>query len=1217
MRGAAEQAWASTSRFRLRARLGDGGGGIVYRAYDRAFGREVAVKFMHRRDGSELARLCESFAMLRRLAHPNLVQLHDLVEENDRVLLVMELVEGVDLLSYVRTGARGADASLARSGAAQFDELRVRAAFGQLAQGLCALHRQGKVHRDVKPDNVRVTDTGRLALLDLDLALDVEASRVDRGSGERTSARPVGTALYMAPEQAGFARPTTACDWYSVGVVLYEALTGTRPYTGTDLEVLLEKQLARPLSPRALVAGLPGDLERLCVDLLSPEPSERPTGPEVLRRLGVTEDVLSARWTSASLLSAHPTFVGREPELAAIDGALDRARHGPVVLRVRGEAGLGKTSLCEEALRRLARRERNLLGLTSACPRYPERAHAALHEPVARAVDALRRAHGSVRLPVGQSALRLLERMFPGALVDVGVKAHGRTALPPDPLEQRQRALTALRALFAEVAAERPVVLWLDDYQWADVDTQRLVSALVAPPDGPRVLVLLSEEPEPGALEASRPLADLTLPLSQLTPAAASALADELLARSGGTPAGLAPRTDGSPLLLQEHVRNALLYGVALPGDVDYAALVAPRIDGLEEPALRVLQLVCAAYDALSLSICERASGLTSAAFTRHVAALSTLGLVRATRMHGEDCLAPGHARLAEHVDYALSGARRARIHERLAEALAARDATRASSRLLRHQVECADLARAAESAEVAAQQAHASLAFQRAAQLFTLRASLVAARSDEAGGQLLRRMGDTFADAGWALSAAQAYRDAADRSASTDAIALRQRALDQLLRGGELTEACQLLDAQLDALGMQKVATVRGAEWSLRKQRLGQRLWGVGFRERDETRIARRDLLAVDVLFASAVQLTRVDAVRGAELLARALARAREVGEPRRVARALCVEAWSLEQGGAADRSRSAGLLAGATALGERHASPLLDGHRRLARGMLALADHHARECSIQCRDAERVLRDSCGEVAWEVGTAQVHQLLALTLMARHAEVADKLAMYLHEADERGDLWTYTNLLALDALGPLLARARPDEAAARLAEAESRWNAGAGLHSARLLRARAATAIDLYRAPGDAHERLVVRRTALERAGFLGVPSARITLLELSGRTALASAVARGDASLLREADACARRLVRERDPAASGFADLLRAGVYLARGGRTLAARCLVHGIAKLEPLGLGQWTLPARVRLAELSRVRVDEDPRLVLVKRGVTDVERFVGMMLPAG
>ena len=1199
----AEPAFASTSRFRLRGRLGDGGGGIVYRAFDRVLGREVALKLMHQRGPSQLARLGESFTLLRRLSHPNLVQLYDLVEHDGRVLLVMELVEGVDLLRYVRHGRRG------------FDELRVRAAFGQLAQALCALHRQGKVHRDVKPANVRVTATGRLALLDLDLALDVDEARV---AGER--ARPVGTALYMAPEQAGFGRPSTACDWYSVGVALYEALTGVRPYVGTDLEVLLEKQLARPLSPRALVAGLPGDLERLCVDLLVPEPSERPTGPEVLRRLGVTEDVLSARWTSASLLCAHPTFVGRESELMAIDAALAQARHGPVVLRVRGEAGLGKTSLCEEALRRLARRERTLLALTSACPRYPEQAHAALHEPVARAVDTLRRARGTVRLPVGASALRLLERMFPGALVDVDVKSHGRTALPPDPLEQRLRALSALRALFIEVAAQRPLVLWLDDYQWADVDTQRLISALVdAPLDGPRMLVILSEEPEPGAVEASRPRAHQTLSLARLRPVAARALSDELLARSGGRHEVPEPRPDGSPLLLQEHVRNALLYGVALPLDVDYAALVAPRIDGLEEAALRVLQLVCAAYDAVPLSVCERASGLTSAAFTRQVAVLSTLGLVRATLVRGEDRLSPAHACLAEHVDHTLSGSERARIHEQLAEALLSRHATRASSRLLRHQVESGAVVRAAESAELAANEAYDALAFQRAAQLITLRISLLPPEEDEAGARLLARAGELLVAAGWSLSAARAFREAARRASRTDALWLRQRAMEQLMQGGELGEARELLDELLEALALAPASAARRALWSLRRQRLAQRVFGVGFRARDESRISRRELQQVDALHACGTQLTRVDALLGSELLARALSRAREVGEPRRVARALCVEAWSIDERRAPDRTRSAGLLAGAAALGERAAWPLVDGHRRLARGMLALADFRPRECSVQCRDAARVLRDSCADVVWEVGTAQVHQLLALTLMGRHREVETKLVAYAREADERGDLWTYTALLTIEALGPLLARGALSQADARLREAESRWQAGSSLHTARVLRVLAATSVALQRDEDDPRASLAAAGAELATGARLRGGFARIALLELAGRASLASGVRRRQPARLREVDVCVRRLLRENVPAATGFARLLQAGAHLLRAEPRAAQRQLEKGVAVLEPLGLAQWSLPARIVLGGLLGERGEvpaSAARTQLTSQGVTEVERFVATMLPA-
>ncbi|MDB4986489.1 MAG: Serine/threonine protein kinase, partial [Myxococcaceae bacterium] len=310
---------AGTHRFDLRGLLGDGGGGVVYRAFDRTLGHEVALKLMHRREGDELTRFRQSFPQLKRLAHPSLVRLYDLVEEDGQVLLVMELIEGVDLLRFVRRGTR------------TFDELRVRAVFGQLAQGLSALHQDRKVHRDVKPQNVRVTPQGRVVLLDLDLAIDLDAERGERALG--LSLRPVGTAMYMAPEQAASPRLGTASDWYSMGVVLYEALTGVRPFSGSDLEVLLEKQERMPLPPRELVADLPVDLERLCVDLLAADPQDRPTGPEILRRLHVHEDVLSARWTSASLLSARPAFVGREAELARIEAAFVTSRRAAVVVR--------------------------------------------------------------------------------------------------------------------------------------------------------------------------------------------------------------------------------------------------------------------------------------------------------------------------------------------------------------------------------------------------------------------------------------------------------------------------------------------------------------------------------------------------------------------------------------------------------------------------------------------------------------------------------------------------------------------------------------------------------------------------------------------------------------------------------------------------------------------------------------------------------------------
>src|SRR5690606_28925884 len=103
-----------------------------------------------------------AFAALRHLAHQNLVRLLDLVETEGRTCLVMEFVEGVNLLEYIRSEADG------------FDEEKLRACFSQLAQGLRALHRTRRVHRDVKPSNVRVTRAGRAVLLDLDFTWDID-----------------------------------------------------------------------------------------------------------------------------------------------------------------------------------------------------------------------------------------------------------------------------------------------------------------------------------------------------------------------------------------------------------------------------------------------------------------------------------------------------------------------------------------------------------------------------------------------------------------------------------------------------------------------------------------------------------------------------------------------------------------------------------------------------------------------------------------------------------------------------------------------------------------------------------------------------------------------------------------------------------------------------------------------------------------------------------
>jgi eukaryotic-like serine/threonine-protein kinase len=273
-----------TERFEIRRKLGEGGMGVVYEAYDRERQTVVALKTLRNAHATALARFKGEFRALQRLEHPNLVSLGELITAGRLSFFTMELVAGVPFLEYVRAGGI-------------CDESRLRACLAQLAPALAALHANSIVHRDVKPSNVLVTDEGRVVLLDLGLALDTRTVTTS------ADADVVGTVAYMAPEQAQSGKVGPAADWYALGVVLYEALTGALPHGGgTPLEVLLNKMQNAPPPPRARVPDVPRDLDQLCERLLLVDPAERPAEREILERLGI-----AGRRRASSAAAAPPS----------------------------------------------------------------------------------------------------------------------------------------------------------------------------------------------------------------------------------------------------------------------------------------------------------------------------------------------------------------------------------------------------------------------------------------------------------------------------------------------------------------------------------------------------------------------------------------------------------------------------------------------------------------------------------------------------------------------------------------------------------------------------------------------------------------------------------------------------------------------------------------------------------------------------------------------
>lgn len=259
----------SGGRYRIRRRLGEGGMASVHLAHDRELARLVAVKVLAEHVAGDLevrTRFLREGRLAARLSHPNVVAVYDAGEEDGRPYLVMEHVDGETLADLLR-----------RRGRLAWPE-----AVGLVLQACAGLehaHAAGLVHRDVKPQNLLVTRSGALKVADFGIA------RAD-GSTQLTEAGTIlGTAAYLAPEQATGESAGPAADVYSLGAVLYELLAGRPPFEDETLDALLLRHQAGPAAPpRPLERDVPPALEEVVMRALARLPEYRPPSAAALAR---------------------------------------------------------------------------------------------------------------------------------------------------------------------------------------------------------------------------------------------------------------------------------------------------------------------------------------------------------------------------------------------------------------------------------------------------------------------------------------------------------------------------------------------------------------------------------------------------------------------------------------------------------------------------------------------------------------------------------------------------------------------------------------------------------------------------------------------------------------------------------------------------------------------------------------------------------------------
>ena len=1164
--------------------------GEVYEAFDRETAETIAVKTLVRADGDTIARFKREFRALQSTSHPNLVSLRELVRDGEHWFLTMELVQGKHFLEYVRG-----------------DVAKLRATLPQLVQAIRVLHSGGLIHRDIKPSNVMVTNDGRVVLLDFGLVTTLDPAR------QSIAGRAIGTVEYMAPEQAVGRNVTEAADWYSVGVILYEALTGDVPHSGHALEIMIAKQQKEPPPVQEVAPTAPADLAQLTNALLAIEPSRRPSEADIARRLGLDD---SPRRDTPVSRSSGGVFIGRERELAQLDASFKRSQQEPILHLVVGESGIGKSELVHRYAQRVFEDDPTLVILNGRCYERESVPYKALDGVADGLADFLAELPREARIELLPEASSLLARLFPVFMRIEAIASAPLTQAPAfDPQEQRRRMFRAFRELLVKIARKRRVIILVDDLQWADADSFLLLREILGGGDAPNVLVLATarevDAPDTMAIsQIAEELIDVSVvrtDLGRLTEAESRALAERLvptLARRIDV-ARIAREAGGHPMFLAEILRHIDSLGDGTPtATLDDALTSRVALLGAEPRGL--LELVCIAGVPLSLDVASTACRLDGSALARAIASLRVASLARELR-RGRGlglALEPFHDRVRESVARRIPAGQLRELHARLAMALETNGAQGNPQLLLRH-FRLAELPeQAARYAEEAANRSLDAYAFEQAARLW--RTALTIKERDPADRRrLLLRLGEALISAGHGAEAAEAYLEASEGADRATRLLCHRHVAEQLLISGRVERGVDSLEALFHEIGVDVPATPRAALFSLLRHRALLRLRGLKFKERDRSEISDAEILKLDVMQTASKGLSIVDSIRGADFQARGLLLALNTGSRSHIVQALSLEgAYQSTQG---NQKRAQALFKRAEEVAGDPMDLYMEG---LIKGSYATAAYFSGDVKTAVRDlptALAIVRRIPG-ANWEVASSKLFYLMASRLVGDYVAMRHVYREYLAEARQRGDRYVESSMRRICV--PMWLADDDAVAAARELELATWVPPSNRYHVQHFHELIARGEIALYTGEPADEAALQDGIAQLSSSLLLRIQTVRTQFDFLLGRLALARNAAN------KQVEQHARALAKTAHPVGLVWAATLRAGVAL-RAPDKARAESLV-GAAESAASGAGMTLLACalRYRLAEL---RSDSATRTAAIdemtKLGVRTPHKMTGLLVP--
>lgn len=1217
------------ARFRIRECLGRGSMGVVYAALDEELGHEVALKTLDNVSAEGFFQLKQEFRIVRGIDHRNLVRLYELFTSPEGGWFTMELVRGEDLLRCA--GWTGGAGPLPPERLRRIGDL-----FLQLTSGIEALHDSGKLHRDIKPSNILVERDGRLVILDFGLATHREPGPFDVGD------EVAGSPAYMAPEALWGAAPRPAVDWYSVGVVLFEVLTGASPFAEARLDFVRTK--GRPLAtpPGARVPGIPETLDALVSALMHPDPARRPGAAEIRGALARSTGAgAPPSVTSARPHAARTPFVGRHAEIDKLAALHRSACSGAAaVAYVSGPSGIGKSELARTFLASVEQRAQALV-LRARCHPLESVAFRALDGIIDDLTRHLVRLDEVAQRRLVPEHTDALIQLFPVLERVPAFAAAPRDASAVEPHEIRQQGALALRELIGALARERPVILAIDDVHWGDADSVLLLQALLQPLETPGLMLLLvyrddEMERRPvlqrfAALGAPESAAVARIELPPLAEADARELAHTLV--PAGSPAreaivrAIAVESGGFPLFAGELARAVGGRPLAAdePPRLGIEAVIIERVDRLSEPRRRLLELVSIAGGPIDQRLALGAAGLGEAGRPLLYPLIEDC-LLRDTTISDVPAIAPYHDRIREAVIAALPAAERRSYHRRIA------DAVRGSQRpdplmLTEHYMQAGEEELAATFAVEAGQAAARTLAFDRAADLYRIAVRL---RGAAASWSLHAELAEALANAGRGIEAGQSYAEAArilaaSQPGALEILALRRRAAENFLRSGELAEGRRVMRDVLDEFHIDvprtPEASLRAALFS--RGRLLVR--GLGFRRREAPEIPPEVLARLDAIWGAGTSVTMVDYVPADALSMIHLFGALDAGEPSRVLRALGWEAaFEAQIGGTFFQGRADRLLHMSARLAE---STGLDYDRAWV--LACRSTVHWQRCAWSAlvdasSQAIDIFRDRCRGADWEIAVTQVYLLAGLANRGAIRRLVHLTRAGLDRAAARGDRFaTNVYVLGLPSLA-WLAQDQPDVALAQADEAIQRWSTD-GFNLQHYHHLLASTQALLYR--GDvwpAWRRLTAGWPAFAKSAYLSVANIRCEMAHLRGRAALAALAAGTPPSdlrawsprkLEREIDDAIRNVRRTGLPIATPLADALEAGRCEHREDASMYWERAWRGFVRAEMM---LYARAAERRLGEAAgRAEWVRESEAAMREEGIVCPEAMARLITPHG